>query len=383
LLSACAGERENPLPPASGKTLRIVSSLPFKGASAHQARLISRAIDLAIEENGSTLPGWTLEHLPLDGGDDETGDWSARKEEANARAAGADPSVIAYIGPYASGAAAISLPILNEAGLLQGLPVATWPGLTQEGWAAGEPGRYYPTGVQTMVRLMPPDSAQAIAAASKAHQLGAGTAFIIHDGSDYSLGMAAAFQGAAEKLGINVAARINAESSSEGGWGNAEAPDVVFVAPSNLTVAVTAARRISANPPRISVFSTDVVLSDQLSQEGRQLMEGWYVVFNGDASPGDPARFEDFASRFERRYGEQPSQYAANAFDLTAALLEATRRVGPDRGKIASEVLAGTYEDAISAPLRFDAHGDAAGGHLTLYRLTGGEFVEQEELAVP
>ncbi|HYP19409.1 MAG TPA: hypothetical protein VEY08_04990, partial [Chloroflexia bacterium] len=84
LLSACGGEWETQLPPAGSNTLRIVSSLPTKGPSARQAKLISQAIDLAIEEVGPTLPAWRVEHLALDGGDDETGDWSARKEEANA-----------------------------------------------------------------------------------------------------------------------------------------------------------------------------------------------------------------------------------------------------------------------------------------------------------
>lgn len=345
--------------------------------------MISRAIDLAIDETGLTLPGWRLEHLALDDGGDETGDWSARKEEANARAAARDPSVIAYIGPYTSGAAAISLPILNQAGLLQGLPIATWPGLTQAGWAAGEPERYYPTGVQTMVRLMPPDSTQALVASIKAHRLGAATALIVHDGSDYSLGMAAAFQGAAETLGIRVTGRANAGAGSEDWWSSVVEADVVFLAPSNLSVAAAAARGLATEPPRMAVFSTDVALSDQLSQEDRQLMEGWYVVFNGDATPGEPGRFEDFDRRFRARYGEQPSQYAANAYDLTAAVLEATRRVGPDRGKIATEVLSGTYEAAIRGPLRFAPNGDVQGGQLTLYRLSGGKFVVQEELAVP
>jgi ABC-type branched-subunit amino acid transport system substrate-binding protein len=159
--------------------------------------------------------------------------------------------------------------------------------------------------------------------------------------------------------------------------------DVVFVAPSNLTVAATAAERIAAKPPRIAVFSTDFVLSDQLPQGNRQPMEGWYVIFNGDATPGEQGRFEDFARLFAARYGEQPSQYAANAYDFTAAVLQATGRVGPERGKIANEVLAGTFEAAIAGPLQFDPHGDVRAGHLTLYRLTRGEFVEQEELAVP
>jgi branched-chain amino acid transport system substrate-binding protein len=383
LLCGCGPEEATPLPPAAGQTLRIASSLPYKGPSASQAALIRDSIDLAIDDKRSLLPGWQIEHIALDGGDDETGEWSARNEAANARGAARDPSVVAYIGPYASGGAMVSLPILNQAGLLQALPVATWPGLTQPGWIAGEPGRYYPTGAQTMVRLMPPDSAQARVAARKAKDIGASAALIVSDGSDYSNGMASTFKDEAEKLNAAVVGPLDVRASAEE-WSNALAKaDVVFFAPSDLSIAVTAASRIAEHPPSIGVFATDVLLSDRLSRQDRASMQGWYVTFNGDATPGGPGRFGEFAGRFEQRFGVQPSQYAANAYDVTAAILAAAARVGIDRGKILEEVLRGSYDEGVTGPLRFEANGDIRGGSLTLYRLLGGEYVRQEALAAP
>ncbi|HEY0068683.1 MAG TPA: branched-chain amino acid ABC transporter substrate-binding protein [Chloroflexia bacterium] len=383
LLCGCGPFGATQLPPATGQTLRIVSSLPYKGPSASQAALIRNGIDLAIDDKRSLLPGWRIEHIALDGGDDETGEWSAYDEAANARGAARDPSVVAYIGPYASGGAMVSLPILNQAGLLQALPVATWPGLTQPGWATGEPSRYYPTGKQTMVRLTPPDSAQARVAARKAKDMGASSALIVSDGSDYSNGMASAFKEEAEKLNVEVVGLLNVSASAEE-WSSALAKtDVVFFAPSNLSSATSAASRIAEHPPSIGVFATDVLLSDRLFQQDRASMEGWYVTFNGDATPGGPGLFDDFAGRFEQRFSVRPSQYAANAYDVTAAILAAAARVGVDRGKILEEVLGGSYEEGVAGPLRFEANGDIRGGSLTLYRLLGGEYVRQEALAAP
>lgn len=384
LLVGCRPEAATPLPPASGQTLRIVSSLPYKGPSALQSTLIRNGIDFAIDEKRSLLPNWKIEHVALDGGDTETGEWSRPVEEANARGAAQDSAVVLYIGPYNSGAAMVSIPILNSTGVLQALPVATWPGLTESGWGAGEPDRFYPTGQQTMLRLMPPDSAQARTAAQKAQLLGAKAALVVHDASDYSKGMSAAFRGEAERIELAVVRAIDANADAQE-WSRALGQaDVVFLAPSSLEVGSTMSRRLSEHPPRLSVFSTDVLLSDQLAREDRERMEGWFMTFNGDSTPGqDPIRFGQFASRFKQRFGTDPSQYAANTYDVTAAVLEAAANVGVDRQKLPDAMLGGTYEEGVTGPLRFHSNGDRQGGSLTLYRLVKGKFVQQEELAVP
>ena len=67
-----------------------------------------------------------------------------------------DPDVMAYIGPYNSGAAKVSMPILNEAGLLQISPAVTLDRADQEG-PGRRPGR---------AGHLPPDRARSPSAAS-------------------------------------------------------------------------------------------------------------------------------------------------------------------------------------------------------------------------
>jgi len=64
----------------------------------------------------------------------------------NARRAAADSSAIGYIGEFNSGASAISMPILSEAGIPQISPSNTYVGLTRSGSGAapGEPDKYDP-----------------------------------------------------------------------------------------------------------------------------------------------------------------------------------------------------------------------------------------------
>ena len=382
LLAGCGQERATPLPPATGKTLRIVSSFPYKGRSAQQSDLIRNATDLAIEENRQALQGWTVEHVALDGGDPETGEWSAQREEANARAAARDPNVIAYIGPYASGAAMVSLPILNQAGILQLLPVATWPGLTESGWGAGEPEKYYPGGTQTMARAMAPDSYQARLAAREAEGLGAITVLVGYDASDYSKGMAAVFRDEAGKLGLAVTGLIDSAAGAAEWSRSLAKADLLFVAPSSLVTAQEMARHVEKQPPKLAVISTDVLLSEQLSHGERRRMEGWYVIFNGDSTPGPEAAFRDFSTRFRQRFGQEPTQYAYNAYELAGAALDTAQ----------SETDAGNFVDAFfgrysgeegKTGLRFKPNGDPAQASMTLYRLVEGEFQVQKELQIP
>ncbi len=348
-----------------------------------QANLIRNGIDLAIEERRGLLPGWTIEHVSLDGGDDETGEPASMLEAANGRGAANDASVFAYIGPYTSGAAMVSLPILNQVGLLQALPVATWPGLTQSGWAQDEPGRYYPSGSRHAVRLMPPDSAQARVAATKARELGASSAIVLFDDSDYSKGMAAAFRDETAKLGITVVAIVSVAAPPPDGTTMLEQADISFIAPSSLSIADRAASMIAEHPPKIGVITTDVLLSDRLSEQARHRLEGWYAIFNGDPTPGEPRQFSEFAIRFEERFGVQPSEYATNAYDLTAAVLEAAASVGVDRQKILQAVRTGEYEAAVGGPLTFESNGDRQGGSLTIYRFVNGDFELLGEIEAP
>lgn len=383
MLTGCGSPAQVKLPAAAARTLRIVSSLPWRGQSAAESLLMRRAIDMAVEERKATLSGWDVQHIALDGGDAETGEWSRTAEEANARAAADDPATVAYIGPYNSGAAMVSAPLLNRAGLLQMLPVATWPGLTQSGWGQGEPQRYYPTGKRTLVRIMPSDSALAQAAAQKAQALGAKTAWTLSDGSDYSEGMVSTFDRSAQARAIQVVqrlklggpdfSRISDPTQSE--------PDALFIAPSSLGSLTKLIEARRQNTTRPAIFVTDVALSDQLSESSRRQMEGWHILFNDDAAILKNPAYIEFARKFQARYGTSPSRLAANAYDLASIALEAVAKAGRDRARVVEAVLDTQKLDGATGVVRFDESGDVQGRRVSSYTVISGQF--SPEAAAP
>ena len=107
-----------------GKTLKIVSSLPMTGSSLTQTQTIvnSEQLRLAQANNQACGGKYTLAYEAWDDASAALGKWDPAVETENANKAAADPSIIAYLGTFNSGAAKLSIPILNQAGPGHDLP---------------------------------------------------------------------------------------------------------------------------------------------------------------------------------------------------------------------------------------------------------------------
>src|SRR5689334_17673028 len=106
-------------PPSGGNAgvIKIWSSLPRTGSANAQTTTIVNGIRLAIEDVGGKIGDFQIIYEDKDDASAKKGDWDPEVEAANADNAVKDPDVMAYIGTYNSGAAKISMPVLNKAGL--------------------------------------------------------------------------------------------------------------------------------------------------------------------------------------------------------------------------------------------------------------------------
>src|SRR5438552_15641310 len=178
--SACGGSAGPGGGATSAKTVKIYSSLPMTGASRTQTVEIVNSIKMAIDE--TKINNVTVQFEALDDATAAKGSWDAAQEAENARKAINDKSTVAYIGTYNSGAAKVSIPLLNQAGLVVVSPAHTSPGLTQPGKGeANEPNKYYPNGKRNYFRVVPADDLQGAVGAVWAKDLGAKKVYIVHD----------------------------------------------------------------------------------------------------------------------------------------------------------------------------------------------------------
>src|SRR5437870_6821506 len=111
ILAACGPTGAQPAAQGGGgQTIKIVSSLPRTGSSKGQTDTIVNGIKMALAEANNKAGGFTLQYDDLDDATAAKGSWDAGKEADNANKAVNDPQVMAYIGTFNSGAAAVSIP---------------------------------------------------------------------------------------------------------------------------------------------------------------------------------------------------------------------------------------------------------------------------------
>ncbi len=190
----------------SGK-IKLVSSLPRTGANKGQSDSMVNAFKMALEEVNYKIGDATIEYEDMDDATPAKGAWDAGKEAENANKAVNDPDVMVYLGTFNSGAAKVSIPILNSANMAMFSPANTYPGLTKkvEGVEANEPDVYYPNGIRNYFRDVAADDIQGAVGAGWAKQLGAKKAYILDDTELYGHGIAVVFANTAQKIGLEVA----------------------------------------------------------------------------------------------------------------------------------------------------------------------------------
>jgi branched-chain amino acid transport system substrate-binding protein len=190
------------------KTLKIYSSLPLQGAQRPQTTDMVKGIELALEQAGNRAGDFRIEYESLDDSTAQAGSWTPEATTANARKAAQDESTALYIGEFNSGASAISIPLLNEAGIPQISPANTAVGMTSDepGAAPGEPEQYYPTGTRTYARIVPKDTIQGAALATVMKEDGCTKVQMTNDKEVYGAGLATNIETSAKEIGLEIVA---------------------------------------------------------------------------------------------------------------------------------------------------------------------------------
>jgi branched-chain amino acid transport system substrate-binding protein len=195
--------------------IHVYSALPRQGSNTAQTNALVESIKQILD--GQKVGDFTIRYTDLDDSSAAAGgDWAGDVAQANATRAANDPDAMIFIGHFNSGAAKLTIPILNAACLVMISPANTYPGLTKEVAGVtepGEPASYYPNGYRNYSRVISTDDAQGGAGAAWAKELGATKAYVLDDTQVYGKGLARAWAIFAAQLGIEV---VSAGGTSEG-----------------------------------------------------------------------------------------------------------------------------------------------------------------------
>jgi branched-chain amino acid transport system substrate-binding protein len=184
----------------------IATDFPMQGSSRTQTLQIVGATRLLLDQQGWKAGDKKVALQVCDDSTAQAAKWDPDKCSRNAHAYAQNESLVAVIGTFNSGCAAIEIPVLNQApggGLLLFSPANTYGCLT-EPCAGNEPEKYYPSGKRNYARVAPSDPNQGAVMAEFAKAQGVNNIYILNDKEAYGLGVAKNFRGAAEALGMTV-----------------------------------------------------------------------------------------------------------------------------------------------------------------------------------
>lgn len=334
-LTGCGGVSSSPASQNVGDQLTIYSSLPLQGPSAAISKQVVGGEKLALSDAEGRIGDLTVSFVSLDDSNPTTGQWDPGVTASNAKAAAQDPTTIAYIGELNSGATAVSLPLINAAGILQVSPASPYVGLTSSLDAGqDEPERFYPTAKRNFGRVVPGDPVQAGAQVATLHRLGVRRVYVISDQDPFDTPLAEIVAGDAQRSGIEVVGQ-----------------DTVTIAPgANFTGEVSKVARSGAQAVFISATATTeaAYLVRQLHDADPHLwtlasstmQNSLFTSRLGDAEAGTlvgspvlpvsfyPASAKRVLARYRRRFAAPSGPYVLYGYETMSVVLAAIRDAG-------------------------------------------------------
>lgn len=387
-LAGCGGGKEDPEPRLRGTQLTVWSSVPQRGPLREVAADVLAAQRLALAHDGGRIGRYRVRLVALDASTPDAGRSEPAQISQNARRAANSPRTIAYVGELATGTSAISIPLLNEAGILQVSPLDTALALTTRSLAvAGSPERYYPRWRdlgRTFARVVPSDRSQADALLKQMRRDGVRRLAVLTDEDPSGRALATNLRAKARAAGIAVVAReevdVHATRHDDAIVRLREAaPDAALDATGARVGGAPLWRELHAAEPRLRLYApaslADPAFAASLGPAAGVARFTRPLLAEGDDTP---AAWR-FARAFARRYGHAPVPEARYGYEAMRSLLAAIRRAeaqSPD-GLIARHAVVRAYfrtapRDGVLGPYAIDAAGDTSLDDWGAYRVERG-----------
>jgi len=374
----------------SGSSLTIYSSFPLQGASKPQSDALVNGIKLALKQANNKAGKFTINYSSLDDSTATAGKWDPGQVSTDARKAAQDKNTILYLGEFNSGASAISIPILNQAGIGQISPSNTAVGLTSNAAGAepGEPDKYYPTGKRTYVRVVPKDTVQAAALATVMKQEGCTKPYILNDKEVYGQGLATNTVASLKSAGIPSlgndgwdpkAANYRSVASKIAGKG----ADCVLLSGITDNNGVQLTKDIAAGVPKAKIYGPDGLCESAwvdpkkggfpVSLDSR--VKCTVATLSPDKYP--PAG-QKFFQDYKTTYGDQnPDPYALYGYETMSLALDAIKRAGDkgnDRQAVIQQLFATKDRQSVLGTYSIDQNGDTTTTDYGLYKIDNGQL---------
>ncbi|HEY5318897.1 MAG TPA: branched-chain amino acid ABC transporter substrate-binding protein [Solirubrobacteraceae bacterium] len=369
---------------SGSKTIDIYSSLPLQGSSNAQTIPMVNGIKLALSQAGGKAGPFTVNYTSLDDSTAAAGKWDPTQTGADARKAASDPKAVYYIGEFNSGASEVSIPILNEAGIPQVSPANTAVGLTTNlpGSLPGEPGKYYPTGTRTYLRIVPIDSIQGAADLIAMKQAGCTKIAVANDKEAYGAGLATLLGLEKGFYGDTIVSNTGIDPTqpnfrSYAATIKGQGADCFFFAGIVSNGAVQITKDVHNAIPTAKIFGPDGVCTSSYTSAKAggvpasidPLLECTVATQDLAAYPGGKA----FLAAYKAKYGvANPDPYAIYGYEVMKLGLDTIASLGANgdsKAAVLKALFAIKDRHSVLGTYGFDANGDTTLKSYGLYKV--------------
>jgi branched-chain amino acid transport system substrate-binding protein len=357
--------------------------LPHTGNSNAVSGAMRDGIQLALAEAGNKAGEFRIVYEAMDDASAKKGDWDPEVEAANADRAIKDPDVMVYIGTYNSGAAKISMPMLNKAGLVMVSPANSYPGLTKPGLGeANEPDIYRPSGKVSFFRVVPADDLQGAMGAQWMKQLGGKSVYVLDARDLYGRGIADVFEQTAEEIGLQVLGHEGIDPKAQEYKSlmtkiKAKKPDFIYFGGTTANNPGQVAKDMVAVGLDAKMMVPDGCFDTAfINAAGANIVnDRAFVTFGGvppDKLTGLGAKF---VKSYQERFKKMPEAYGVYGYVAGQVALAAIAKAGKkDREAIRAAVQEYKTEDSALGPFSFDENGDTTMAMMSGNAVKGGKF---------
>jgi branched-chain amino acid transport system substrate-binding protein len=393
ILSGCAASTTPDAAEATGGSLTIYSSLPLQGPEGQLSEQIVGGEKLALAQAGARAGPYKIAYVSLDDADPKTGTWNPGITASNAERASQDPSTIAYLGDFDSAATAISLPLINGAGVLQVSPASPYVGLTSSLDAGqDEPGRFYPSGQQTFGRVIPGDPAEAQAQVELMRSLGLHSVYVLDDMDPFASALATIVSGKAHAAGIHVAAHESVSTAPGSSFEklveaiSASGAEAVFMAGDGNATSARLWRELHRTDPRLRLLADSAMSSGPFASHLGAAAASTYMTTPLLSSASYPPQAQRVLAAYRRAFGSPAGPWALDGYATMRMVLDAIDSAGrdaTDRRTVIKRLLGGPAQQSVLGPMAIRPNGESTLSSYGVDRISHGTPTFLRALPLP
>jgi branched-chain amino acid transport system substrate-binding protein len=383
--AGCGGTGATGASETTGNQLAVYSSLPLQGPSAAISMQIVDGEKVALAQAGGRVGPFRVSYVSLDDSNPASGKWSPDVTATDAKIAAQDTSTIAYLGEYNSPATAISLPLINAAGILQVSPSSPYVGLISSLDAGqDEPGRFYPSGRRIFGRLQPGDPAQAQAQVRLMQTLGVHKLYVLDDQDPFQVPLAQLVGAEAKRAGIALAGH-DSISVTPGATYAGEVEKIVesgaqavFVAGGTGVGASGLFKQLHSANPRLLLLGPGTMTGEAFTSGLGAAAANTYLTTPLLPAPSYPRSAQRVLADYRRMFGGEGTPYALYGYEAMRTVLDAIRSAGSrgnDRQAVIDRFFAASHPDSVLGPYSIEASGEPTLARYGSLRFVGGRPV--------